>query len=59
MDMKELCAMYTTDMIGTTGYGLKVNYWNNPDAEYRKNGHKIFTFNLLRSMEMTSAFFAP
>lgn len=57
--MKEVCAKFTTDMIGTTAYGLKVNSLNNPDAEFRKCGRQIFTYNIRRSIEFTTIFFMP
>ena len=59
MEVKELCAKYTTDLIGTTAYGLKVNSLNNPNAEFRKCGREIFEYNLWRAMELTCLFFAP
>lgn len=59
VEVKELCAKYTTDLIGTTAYGLKVNSLNNPDAEFRRCGREIFLFNFYRSLELTSIFFSP
>ncbi|XP_011305245.1 uncharacterized protein [Fopius arisanus] len=59
MEMKELCSKYTTDLIGTTAFGLKVNSLNNPDAEFRKRGRAIFNFTFYRNIEVTSMFFAP
>ncbi|XP_043278111.1 cytochrome P450 6k1-like [Venturia canescens] len=59
VELKELCAKYTTDLIGTTAYGLQVNSLNNPDAEFRKCGREIFEFNFWRSLELTSIFFSP
>lgn len=59
VELKELCAKYTTDLIGTTAYGLQVNSLNNPDAEFRKCGREIFEFNFYRSIELTSMFFSP
>ncbi|KAK0072517.1 hypothetical protein PV325_011256 [Microctonus aethiopoides] len=37
LELKEISAKFTTDMIATTAYGLKVNSLNNPDAEFRKH----------------------
>ncbi|XP_015114678.1 cytochrome P450 6k1 [Diachasma alloeum] len=59
MELKELCAKYTTDLIATTAFGLKVNSLNNPDAEFRKRGREIFNFTFFRNIEVTSMFFAP
>lgn len=59
MEMKDLCANFTTDMIGTTAYGLRVNSINNPDTVFRKYGREIFTFDLSRAIEFLSIFFLP
>ncbi|XP_015114681.2 cytochrome P450 6k1 [Diachasma alloeum] len=59
IELKELCAKYTTDVIATTAFGLKVNSLNNPDAEFRKCGRDIFNFTFYRSIEFTCVFFAP
>lgn len=59
VDVKELAAKITTDMIGTTAYGLNVNSLNNPNAEFRKYGRKIFEYDYIRSIELFSVFFLP
>ncbi|XP_071580573.1 cytochrome P450 6k1-like isoform X1 [Temnothorax nylanderi] len=59
MEIKELAAKFTTDIIGTTAYGLNVNSLNNPDAEFRKYGKMIFTFNIIRGFEFFAMFFLP
>lgn len=59
LEVKELSAKFTTDLIGTTAYGLKVNSLNNPNAEFRNHGREMVTYNVWRSIEVTSLFFAP
>lgn len=59
VDMKELSAMYTTDLIGTTAFGLKVNSLNDPQAEFRKSGKNIFTYTARRNLEFFVLFFTP
>jgi cytochrome P450 family 6 len=59
MEVKDLSAKFTTDIVGITAYGLNVNSLNNPDAEFRKYGKKIFKFNLIRGFEFLSIFFFP
>lgn len=59
IELKETCARYTTDVIGSCVFGLKVNSLNNPDAEFRNYGRKIFTFTYRRSIELSAFFFAP
>ncbi|KAK0073688.1 hypothetical protein PV325_009362 [Microctonus aethiopoides] len=59
LEMKEISAKFTTDMIATTAFGLKVNSLNNPDAEFRKCGRDIFATTLFRNIELISMFFMP
>uniref|UniRef100_A0A348G633 Cytochrome P450 n=1 Tax=Odontomachus monticola TaxID=613454 RepID=A0A348G633_ODOMO len=59
VEVKELISKFTTDVIGSTAYGLNVNSLNNPDAEFRKHGKQIFHYNLVRSFEFLAMFFLP
>ncbi|KAK0089207.1 hypothetical protein PV326_004555 [Microctonus aethiopoides] len=59
LEVKEICAKFTTDMIATTAFGLKVNSLNNPDAEFRKCGRDIFETSLFRNIELVTMFFMP
>lgn len=42
VEIKELCACYTTDVISTCAFGVECNSLNNPDAEFRAKGRMIF-----------------
>ena len=59
VEMKDLCANFTTDLIGSTVFGLRVNSLNDPKAEFREHGRKIFDCNMLRGFELLSVFFIP
>ncbi|XP_014481573.1 PREDICTED: cytochrome P450 6k1-like [Dinoponera quadriceps] len=59
IEVKELAAKFTTDIIGSTAYGLNVNSLNNPNAEFRKYGKKIFEYNFFRGFEIMAVFFLP
>lgn len=59
MEFKEICANFTTDMIGSTVFGVKVNSIHDPDAEFRRHGRKLFDPNLFRAFELLSIFFIP
>lgn len=59
VDMKDVIAKFTTDVIGSTAYGLDVNSLNNPDAEFRKYGKMIFEHDIIRSIEGLLVFFLP
>ncbi|CAK9831376.1 Cytochrome P450 6k1 [Anthophora retusa] len=59
IEFKDLCANFTTDMIGSTAFGLNVNSLDNPDAPFRQMGRKIFGYNFFRSFEFLVIFFMP
>lgn len=58
-ELKELCALYTTDVIASVAYGLQANSMKNPDGEFRKNGRKLFHFTVGRAVDFMSFFFLP
>ncbi|XP_014487359.1 PREDICTED: probable cytochrome P450 6g2 [Dinoponera quadriceps] len=51
IDAKELCANLTTDMIGTTAFGLNIDSLNNPECEFRKNRKMIFDDTIKHRMK--------
>lgn len=59
LEMKDLTAKFSTDIVGITAYGLNVNSLNNPNAEFRKYGRMIFEYDLIRGFEFLSIFFFP
>lgn len=59
VDIKDISAKFTTDIIGCIAYGLNVNSLNNPDAEFRKYGKMVFDLSFIRGFELLAAFFLP
>uniref|UniRef100_A0A182PYV2 Uncharacterized protein n=1 Tax=Anopheles epiroticus TaxID=199890 RepID=A0A182PYV2_9DIPT len=42
LEMKDVLARYTTDVIGTCAFGIECNTLKNPDSEFLKYGNKVF-----------------
>ncbi|XP_071875898.1 cytochrome P450 6k1-like [Bombus fervidus] len=59
IEFKDICANFTTDMIGSTAFGLKVDSLANPKAPFREYGRKIFDYDFHRNMEFLTIFFFP
>lgn len=41
IEVRELAARYTTDVIASVAFGIEVNAIDNPDTEFRKYGRKV------------------
>lgn len=41
VEVRELGARYTTDIIASVAFGIDVNTIDNPDAEFRRYGRKV------------------
>nr|CAD7464485.1 unnamed protein product [Timema tahoe] len=52
LEIRELIAKYTTDIIGTCAFGLQFNALKNPDSEFRAMGRKIFQVSTTRKAQM-------
>ncbi|XP_029164735.1 cytochrome P450 6k1-like [Nylanderia fulva] len=58
INVKELCAKFTTDVIGSTAFGLNTNSFKHPDAEFCRYGSMMFS-GPVRSFEISMTVFMP
>ncbi|XP_043249709.1 cytochrome P450 6k1-like [Colletes gigas] len=59
IEIKEICARFTTDMIGSTAFGLKANALQDPKSPFREAGKRIISVNFPRNLEFLTIFFMP
>lgn len=56
VEIKEILARYTTDVIGSCAFGLECNCMRNPQAEFRMMGKRAFTQTIGDLLKMVSRF---
>ena len=59
LELKEFCALYTTDVIATVAFGVEANSFKQPNGDFRKNGREIFRFTARRALNFSVVFFLP
>ncbi|KAJ3631575.1 hypothetical protein MTP99_012694 [Tenebrio molitor] len=59
IDIKEILARFTTDIIGSVAFGLDCNSLKDPDALFRKYGKKIFAATSLERVKLVVQFGVP
>ncbi|XP_053660254.1 probable cytochrome P450 6a14 [Anopheles marshallii] len=55
IEMKDVLARFTTDVIGTCAFGIECNTLDNPDSEFLKYGKRVFEHRLVAMLKMTFA----
>lgn len=59
LEMKELAALYSTDVIASCAFGVEANSLENPSAEFRAAGKAMFDMTFKRGIELTFFFLLP
>ncbi len=59
VDVKELLARFTTDIIGSCVYGVECNSLRNPNSEFRAMGRRILGFSIPRLFKVFLATMFP
>lgn len=59
IEVKEILARFTTDIISSCAFGILANSLHNPDSEFRKYGKKIFAPDLKVLITGLLAFVIP
>uniref|UniRef100_A0A1A9WV45 Cytochrome P450 n=1 Tax=Glossina brevipalpis TaxID=37001 RepID=A0A1A9WV45_9MUSC len=54
VELKELCALYTTDVIATVAFGIQANSFTYPNGEFRRHGREIFRFSASRALNFVA-----
>lgn len=59
IEIKDLMARYTTDIIASCAFGVHANSLKNPDSDFRAQGRMMFNYTVKRAIEFSSMFFLP
>lgn len=59
IEMKEVCAKYTTDLIASCAFGIQAKSFEIENSEFRQVGKRMFNFTFQRGLQLFSYFFAP
>lgn len=60
VEMKDLFAKYTMDVIASTAFGIKVNSFENEDNEFLANGKRLMNqTSILQALKLTFALLMP
>lgn len=58
-DIKEICALFTAEVISSVAFGVEANTLRNPACKFRKNIESLFSISFLKTIYFVTVFFAP
>lgn len=59
IEIKEIAARFTTDIISACAFGIQTNSMKNPDAKFRTMGRKSVELNFINSVRLLLSFIVP
>ncbi|KAI2474278.1 hypothetical protein C4B38_000346 [Diabrotica virgifera virgifera] len=59
LNIRDVVARFTTDVIASVGFGLECNSLKNPNEEFRHKGRKIFDLSAIERFKETLLFILP
>jgi cytochrome P450 family 6 len=59
IEIKDIVARFTTDIISSCAFGIQCNCLQNPDAEFRQWGRKIFESSITRAVATSISALVP
>ncbi|KAG6800704.1 cytochrome P450 6a14 [Apis mellifera caucasica] len=59
IDVREVTAKFTTDVIGSCVFGIKMNSLSGKESEFRRFGRQIFAMNFLKILRLRIKQFLP
>lgn len=54
LDVTEIMAKFSTDVIGSCAFGVEANSLKDPNAEFRRMGRAVFEISRFRAMVQVS-----
>ncbi|CAO1310534.1 unnamed protein product [Diamesa serratosioi] len=59
LELKEMSALYFTDVIASCAFGVEANSLKNPTGDFRRIGKEMFNFTFYRGFELSAIFMLP
>ncbi|CAB3366879.1 Hypothetical predicted protein [Cloeon dipterum] len=59
INIKDLLARFTTNVIGSCAFGITVNSLENPEDKFRQMGRKLFEVDFVQGFKNSCIFFQP